>query len=467
MSKNTNLSFLTDYITADITNGRIGINTPSPTVAFDVTGAAKFSGVATAKSLSVVSTNGYSGQIIQQGDIFGTSATNLLIQSSTSNGIGFLVNGGTTFNMFINSTGNVGIGTTSPDALLTVAGANQATGAAFNTYGNVLIYSTDSYAQNKGGALSLGGKYNSAGTPIATFARIHGKKENATVDSTAGYLSFETVPEATATLTERMRITSTGNVAIGTNAPLDTYIGRTVLTINNNGAFGAFLNFGYNGTLYAAMESNTTELRISNYQNIPTIFYTNTAERMRITSGGNVQIGGTTAGNFALYVKGVSSTNANYALVVNNSTPGDLFFCRNDGLINTGLQSASPYNNADTGRSVIVNSGGTLGYTSSTRESKTNIKQLSDVSWLYQLNPVSFNYRKKDNEMNYTEEFYEEKWYGLIADEVESVNEDLIFYNTKEDTVKQLAGVEYSKIVPALVKAVQELSEEIKILKQK
>jgi hypothetical protein len=43
MSKNTNLSFLTDYITADITNGRIGINTPSPTVAFDVTGVAKFS----------------------------------------------------------------------------------------------------------------------------------------------------------------------------------------------------------------------------------------------------------------------------------------------------------------------------------------------------------------------------------------------------------------------------------------
>ena len=38
MSKNTNLSFLTDYITADITNGRIGINTPSPAYAFDVTG---------------------------------------------------------------------------------------------------------------------------------------------------------------------------------------------------------------------------------------------------------------------------------------------------------------------------------------------------------------------------------------------------------------------------------------------
>ena len=123
--------------------------------------------------------------------------------------------------------GNLGLGTTAPDALLTVAGANQATGAAFNTYGNVLIYSTDSFAINKGGALSLGGKYNSAGTPIATFARIHGKKESATVDSTSGYLSFETVPEATATLTERMRITSTGTVQPGANGTQD--LGTTSL----------------------------------------------------------------------------------------------------------------------------------------------------------------------------------------------------------------------------------------------
>jgi hypothetical protein len=50
MSKNTNLSFLTDYITADITNGRIGINNASPAVAFDVVGATKITGVLTLTS---------------------------------------------------------------------------------------------------------------------------------------------------------------------------------------------------------------------------------------------------------------------------------------------------------------------------------------------------------------------------------------------------------------------------------
>ena len=59
MSKNTNLSFLTDYITADITNGRIGIFTASPTVAFDVTGAARVSGVLTLSSTISNGTNTY------------------------------------------------------------------------------------------------------------------------------------------------------------------------------------------------------------------------------------------------------------------------------------------------------------------------------------------------------------------------------------------------------------------------
>ena len=197
MSKNTNLSFLTDYITADITNGRIGINNASPTVAFDVVGAGKFSGVTTVKSCSIVSTNGYSGQIIQQGDIFGTSATNLLIQSSTSNGIGFLTNGGTTFNMFINSTGNVGIGTTSPDERLTIGAGN---GISIRT-GNTGIYGSLKFGTNNSSF------YNE-------WAGIDSDWEGqgANVANLRFYTSF-------GARGERMRITGGGNVGIGTSSP--------------------------------------------------------------------------------------------------------------------------------------------------------------------------------------------------------------------------------------------------------
>ena len=47
MSKSTNLSFLTNFVTADIVNSRVGINNVSPQTTLDVTGTGKFSGVLT------------------------------------------------------------------------------------------------------------------------------------------------------------------------------------------------------------------------------------------------------------------------------------------------------------------------------------------------------------------------------------------------------------------------------------
>ena len=54
---------------------------------------------------------------------------------------------------------------------------------------------------------------------------------------------------------------------------------------------------------------------------------------------------------------------------------------------------------------------------------------------------MSFNYRKKDDVMNYTEEFFDDKSFGFIADEVEKVNPDFVFYDINEDGTKKLAGL--------------------------
>ena len=123
-----------------------------------------------------------------------------------------------------------------------------------------------------------------------------------------------------------------------------------------------------------------------------------------------------------------------------------------------------------TNRDVFVDNTGLLGYVTSTRESKKNIQLLEDVSWLLQLESVSFNRRKKeiitDNGEKigeqYLEETYQEKEYGLIADDVETVNKELCFYNGD-----QLAGVHYQKLITPLLKLVQDLHREIQILKQK
>ena len=273
MSKNTNLSFLTDYITADITNGRIGINNASPTVAFDVTGAGKFSGVATAKSFSVVGTNGYSGQIIQQGDIFGSAATNLLIQSSTSNGIGFLTNGGTTFNMFINSAGNVGIGTTSPTRLLDVSAAGAAYIRASDTTNSVNV---DMLAASSGGWIGTQSNH-----------------------------SFQIQTNNS----ERMRINSVGNIGIGTTSISTGYTGGTgSITIQNaralafNNASDTFNTSNAGGGITYFTDNNLYIDAKDTASNM--IFRVNAAtERMRILANGNVGIG-TSAPGYKLEVNG-------------------------------------------------------------------------------------------------------------------------------------------------------------------
>jgi hypothetical protein len=188
-------------------------------------------------------------------------------------------------------------------------------------------------------------------------------------------------------------------------------------------------------------------------------------EKMRITSGGNVGIGVTTIGNNRLFVKGEDSTSSTNAIIIQNSSSTNMFYIRNDGYINTGLSAVSPYNFSTSGRAAVIDSAGGFGYLVSTRESKANIESIKSIDFINKLNPVQFNYRKKDNLTNeFNDEIYNNITYGFIADEVEEVNKDLVFY--EEDGVT-LAGVEYNNMIAILTKAVQELEARIKELEAK
>ena len=107
---------------------------------------------------------------------------------------------------------------------------------------------------------------------------------------------------------------------------------------------------------------------------------------------------------------------------------------------------------------------------SSIRASKKNIVSQTDVSWLYDLNPVTFNYRKhtvdKVTGVNtYLEEIEDETSYGLIAEEVETVKKDFCFYNKDKDDNDELAGVAYKELITPLLKALQDQKKEIDSLK--
>jgi len=117
-----------------------------------------------------------------------------------------------------------------------------------------------------------------------------------------------------------------------------------------------------------------------------------------------------------------------------------------------------------TNRDVYIGDGGDLGYVSSVREHKMDIKSLSDVTWLSDLNPVSFYRRniKQDGTYGKTKDGSIE--YGLIADEVEKVNKDFVFYDIDEDENKVLAGVEYRQLIIPMLKKIQELSAKVEEL---
>jgi Chaperone of endosialidase len=116
-----------------------------------------------------------------------------------------------------------------------------------------------------------------------------------------------------------------------------------------------------------------------------------------------------------------------------------------------------------TNRDLFIDSTGVIGYVSSVRDSKTDITEQADVSWLTDLTPVTFRYRAKDADGDYTDEPDGPVQYGLIAEDVHVVNPDLCFYDDT-DTGPELRGVSYSKLITPLLALVQQQQKQIDAL---
>jgi hypothetical protein len=167
----------------------------------------------------------------------------------------------------IDSSGNVGIGTSSPATAFEVNGV-----------------STGEYLRVGGGTLSD----RSLRFSNFTVASLAGVGHQINVPNAYGVLAFATGS------TERLRIDASGNVGIGTTSPAHklTVAGYSNVDAANKLAIGD--NADYQALIY--MESANETLTIENtsdYAGRATIFKDNGTERMRIDASGNLLVGHT------------------------------------------------------------------------------------------------------------------------------------------------------------------------------
>jgi hypothetical protein len=228
-------------------NNAIGIGTTTGTARLNVRANPSFAATGTVSTSSGSSTlTGAGTRFLTElniGDLVTIGGTTLAVFSVTSDTLASISNnapnlsgapmtilpgmlrmqnsaGGLAFQ--VNSAGNVSIGggVTSGPTKVYVTDSNRfvgtSTGASGVQNGNVSMVTNTAQAADVGAVLALGGSRGSTG--ISSFAGIRGAKENGTDAEPSGYLGIYTV-NGSSTFAERMRVTSTGRVGIGTTTP--------------------------------------------------------------------------------------------------------------------------------------------------------------------------------------------------------------------------------------------------------
>jgi hypothetical protein len=180
------------------------------------------------------------------------------------------------------STTAVGVGTTSPNIY--------ATGDATN------IVSIQATGSDQGAILDIAG-FGTGFSGVNMGNQTIRRAFLGTING--GNFSIYTNPTNSGTsVTERLTITSAGNVGIGTSSPSGTGWNESakILHINQNDVNGALLRLQSSNTSLVLQSGNSASY-IVNITDTPIILGTNSSERVRVTNNGLTFNGDTAAAN--------------------------------------------------------------------------------------------------------------------------------------------------------------------------
>ena len=225
--------------------------------------------------------------------------------------------------MRIAPSGNVGIGTTSPDFLLEVENESSITGDAEISLKNT----------NTGGGSDTILRFKVAGTTQDNF--IYFGDSGSDTAGSIQYNHSSDLLKVSVNSAERLRIISDGKVGIGTSSPSakltvlgssgsspaqfiqggDTVSDRTIIAQSTGGSnFGAFVD----GSGVRHLVANQTDILTTDTGNYLALHTNSGTERVRIDSSGNVGIN-ITSPQYKLH-QHVSDSGANYHLFTNSTT---------------------------------------------------------------------------------------------------------------------------------------------------